>query len=388
MDFAYTAEQDAIREAIEKICARFPDEYWLKKDREGGFPVELHQALARDGWLGVAMPEAYGGAGLGIAEAAVMMQAIAASGAGFSGASAVHMNIFGLNPVVVFGTDEQKKRMLPPLIAGTERSCFAVTEPNTGLNTTQIRTRAEKQGRRYLVSGQKVWISTAQVAEKVLLLARTTPLEDVKKPAQGLSLFYTDFDRRYIEVREIEKMGRKAVDSNQVFFDGLPVPEEDRIGEEGRGFEYILHGMNPERVLIAAESVGLGRCALARASEYAKQRVVFDRPIGKNQAIQHPLAQNWMELEAANLMVFKAAWLYDHGKPCGAEANAAKYLAGEACFNACQQAVMTHGGFGYAKEYHVERYLRESFIGRIAPVSPQLILSFIAERVLGLPKSY
>jgi acyl-CoA dehydrogenase len=388
MDFSFTPEQERIREAVAKLCAQFSDEYWLKKDREGGFPSELHQALAQDGWLGIAMPEEYGGAGLGIAEAALMMQAISESGGGFSGASAVHMNIFGLNPVVVFGTPEQKKRMLPGLIAGTERACFAVTEPNTGLNTTRIKTRAEKQGSQYFVSGQKVWISTAQIAEKVLLLARSTPLEECARPQDGLTLFYTSFDRRYIEVREIEKMGRKAVDSNQVFFDRLPVPEADRVGEEGRGFEYILHGMNPERILIAAESVGLGRCALARASHYAKERIVFDRPIGQNQGIQHPLAANWMALEAANLMVFKAAWLYDQGKPCGAEANAAKYLAGEASFDACQQAVMTHGGFGYAKEYHVERYLRESLIGRIAPVSPQLILCFIAERVLGLPKSY
>jgi acyl-CoA dehydrogenase len=298
------------------------------------------------------------------------------------------MNIFGLNPVVVFGTPEQKKRMLPGLIAGRERACFAVTEPNTGLNTTRIKTRADKKGGKYHITGQKVWISTAQVAEKILLLARTTPLEEVKKPTQGLTLFYTDFDRKYVEVREIEKMGRKAVDSNQVFFDGMPVPEEDRLGEEGRGFEYILHGMNPERILIGAESVGLGRCALKRAAAYAKERIVFDRPIGKNQGIQHPLARNWMNLEAANLMVFKGAWLYDQGKPCGAEANAAKYLAGEASFDACQQAIMTHGGYGYAKEYHVERYLRESLVGRIAPVTPQLILSFIAERVLGLPKSY
>jgi len=388
VDFALGPELEQIRAAIGKVCARFADDYWLSKDREGGFPEELHQALARDGWLGVAMPRDCGGAGLGITEAAVMMQAIAESGAGFSGASAVHMNIFGLNPVVVFGSDAQKKRMLPGLIAGRERACFAVTEPDTGLNTTRIKTRAKKEGGRYLVSGQKVWISTAQVAEKVLLLARTTPLEETSTPGAGLSLFYTDFDRRYVEVREIEKMGRKAVDSNQVFFDGLPVPEEDRIGEEGKGFEYILHGINPERILIAAESVGLGRCALKRAASYAKERIVFDRPIGQNQAIQHPLARNWIELEAANLMVFKAAWLYDQGNACGAEANAAKYLAGEASFDACQQAVMTHGGFGYAKEYHVERYLRESLIGRLAPVSPQLILCFIAERVLGLPKSY
>jgi len=379
MDFAFTPEQEQIREAIAKICARFPDEYWLKKDKEGGFPAELHQALAKDGWLGIAMPEAYGGSGLGITEAAVMMQAISESGAGFSGASAVHMNIFGLNPVVVFGNEAQKKRMLPGLIAGRERACFAVTEPNTGLNTKRIKTQAVKKGGSYIVTGQKVWISTAQVAEKVLLLTRADA---------GLTLFYTDFDREYVEVREIEKMGRKAVDSNQVFFDGLPVPEEDRIGAEGKGFEYILHGMNPERILIAAESVGLGRCAVKRAAQYAKERIVFDRPIGQNQGIQHPLARNWMMLEAANLMAFKAAWLYDQGKPCGAEANSAKYLAGEASFDACQQAVMTHGGYGYAKEYHVERYLRESLVGRIAPVSPQLILCFIAERVLGLPKSY
>ena len=379
MDFAFSEEQEQIREAIAKICAKFDDAYWLKKDKEGGFPSDLHQALAKNGWLGIAMPEEFGGSGLGIAEAAIMMQTIAESGAGFSGASAVHMNIFGLNPVVVFGNKEQKQRMLPPLIAGKHKACFAVTEPNTGLETKKIKTQAVKKGSKYIVTGQKVWISTAQVAQKILLLTNSNA---------GLTLFYTDFDRKHIEVREIEKMGRHAVDSNQVFFDGLQIPEEDRIGEEGKGFECILHGMNPERILIGAESVGLGRCALQRAAGYAKERVVFNRPIGKNQGIQHPLAKNWMALEAANLMVFKAAWLYDQGKSCGAEANSAKYLAGEASFDACQQAVMTHGGFGYAKEYHVERYLRESLVGRIAPVSPQMILCFIAERVLGLPKSY
>jgi acyl-CoA dehydrogenase len=388
MNFALTDEQVAIRDAIKRICAQFDENYWLNKDRDGGFPVELHQALARDGWLGIAIPQEFGGAGLGITEAAVMLQTISESGAGFSGASAVHMNIFGLNPVVVFGDTEQKQRMLPGLIAGRERACFAVTEPNTGLNTTRLKTKAEKRGDSYIISGEKVWISTAQVAEKVLILARTTPLEQCAAPAQGLSLFYTDLDRSKVEVLEIEKLGRKCVDSNQVFFDGMVVPEADRIGEEGRGFEYILHGMNPERILIGAESVGLGRCALHRATQYAKDRIVFDRPIGQNQGIQHPLAQNWMALEAANLMVFKAAWLYDSGQPCGIEANAAKYLSGEASFDACQQAVMTHGGFGYAKEYHVERYLRESLIGRIAPISPQLVMCFIAERALGLPKSY
>ena len=379
MNFSLSDEQERIRDAIQKLCSRFDDDYWRKKDSEGGFPADFHQAFARDGWLGIAMPEEFGGSGLGITEAAVMMQAVAESGAGFSGASAIHMNIFGLNPVVVFGNAEQKARMLPPLIQGRHRACFAVTEPNTGLNTKRIKTKAEKKGDKYIVSGQKVWISTAQVAEKILLLTTSE---------SGLTLFYTDFDRSHIEVREIEKMGRHAVDSNQVFIDGLPVPEEDRIGEEGKGFEYILHGMNPERILIASELVGLGRCAVARAAKYAKERIVFDRPIGQNQSIQHPLAANWMALEAANLMTFKAASLYDASKACGAEANAAKYLAGEACFHACEQAVMTHGGYGYAAEYHVERYLRESFVGRIAPVSRELILCFIAERVLGLPKSY
>ncbi len=388
MNFEATPDQQRIRDAVSTLCDGFGDDYWLACDGEHRFPAEFVEAMAAGGWLGIAMPEAYGGSGLGIADAAVMMQTIAQSGAGFSGASAVHMNIFGLNPVVVFASDEQKRRMLPPLIEGTERACFAVTEPDTGLNTTRIKTRAEKRGKHYIVSGQKVWISTAQVADKMLLLARTTRIEQCAKPEQGLSLFYTDLDRSQVVVHKIEKMGRHAVDSNQVYFDAVPIPEQDRIGEEGRGFEYILHGLNPERILIAAESVGLGRCAVSRAANYAGARVVFDRPIGQNQAIQHPLAANWMALEAADLMVQKAAWLYDNGKPCAAEANSAKYLSGEACFDACQQAVMTHGGYGYAREYHVERYLRESLIGRIAPVSPQLILCYIAERVLGLPRSY
>jgi acyl-CoA dehydrogenase len=388
MDFALSAEQEAVRDAVTRICARFDDAYWLARDREGGFPHELHAALAEAGWLGIAIPEAYGGAGLGITEAAIMLQAIAESGAGMSGASAVHMNIFGLNPVVVFGTDAQKRRMLPPLIAGTQKACFAVTEPDTGLDTTRLKTRAVRDGEHYVLNGAKIWISTAQVAQKMLILARTTPLDAGGKPSAGLSLFYTDLDRRFVEVREIDKMGRKAVDSNQLFIDGLKVPVEDRIGEEGRGFEYILHGLNPERILIAAEAIGLGRVALKRAVAYAGERVVFNRPIGQNQAIQHPLAECWMALEAADLMTHRAAWRYDRGLECGAAANAAKYLAAEAGFRACETAVMTHGGYGYAREYHVERYLRESLIPRLAPVSPQLILCFIAEKVLGLPKSY
>ena len=387
MNFQFTPEQLQIQDAIEKLCKPFDADYWLKKDQLGDFPFDFHQRLADAGWLGIAMPQEYGGAGLGITEAALMMRTISGSGAGLSGASAVHMNIFGLHPVVIFGSDEQKQRWLPPLIAGKDRACFGVTEPNAGLNTLKLSTKAEKQGDHYLVSGQKIWISTAQVATKILLLARTTPVEDAKG-TEGLSLFYTDLDRSCIDVREIEKMGRKCVDSNEVFIDQLKIPVQDLIGEEGKGFSYILHGLNPERILIAAEAIGLGQAALARGALYAKERIVFDRPIGQNQGIQHPLAKSWMELEAADLMVFKAASLYDAKLSCAAEANAAKYLAAEACFHACENAIMTHGGMGYAREYHVERYLRESWIPRLAPVSPQLILCFIAEKVLGLPKSY
>jgi len=388
MDFMLSDEHRSLKAAIERICARFGDDYWLDKDRNGGFPLDFHKAFVDDGWLGICIPEEFGGSGLGITEAALMMQTIAESGAGMSGASALHMNIFGLNPVVVFGSQEQKERMLPPLLRGEDKACFAVTEPDAGLNTLMLKTRAVRDGDHYVLSGQKIWISTAQVASKMLILARTTPSEEVKTPLGDLSLFYTDLDRRFVEVREIEKMGRKAVDTNQLFIDGLKVPVEDRIGEEGRGFEYILHGLNPERILIASEAVGLGRAALARATQYAKERVVFGRPIGKNQSIQHPLAKSWIELEAAQLLIQKAAWLYDRGAPCGAEANAAKYFGAEAAFEACQAAIMTHGGMGYAKEYHVERYLREVMIPRLAPISPQLILCFIAEKVLGLPKSY
>ncbi|HEX4111781.1 MAG TPA: acyl-CoA dehydrogenase family protein [Stellaceae bacterium] len=388
MDFRLTQDQENLAVAVAALCTRFGDDYWLQRDRDGGYPDEFFAAMAQGGWLGICIPEAYGGSGLGILEAALMMRAVAESGAGMSGASAIHMNIFGLNPVVVFGTEEQKRRMLPPSARGEQRSCFAVTEPDTGLDTTRLKTRARRDGDRYIVDGQKVWISAAQSADKMLLLARTTPLDEVRKPSEGLSLFYTAIDRGRVAIHEIEKMGRKAVDSNQLFFDGFPIPAEDRIGEEGKGFEYILHGMNPERILIAAEAIGLGRAALRKATDYAKTRNVFDRPIGQNQAIQHPLAECWMNLEAANLMMQSAAWQYDEGLPCAAAANAAKYLAAEAGFQACETGVMTHGGFGYAKEYHVERYLREIMIPRIAPISPQLILCYIAERVLGLPKSY
>ncbi|MCC6891011.1 MAG: acyl-CoA/acyl-ACP dehydrogenase [Hyphomicrobiales bacterium] len=388
MDFALTIDQRQIRDLVERLCHSFGDEYWLEKDQSGEFPEEFYRAVADAGWLGIAMPEQYGGAGLGITEAAILMQTIAESGACMSGASAVHMNIFGLQPVVMFGTHEQKTRMLPPLIRGEERACFAVTEADAGLNTTRIKTKAERRGDHYVVSGSKIWISTAQVAQKVLLLARTTPYEDVSKKTDGLSLFYTRLDRSRVEIRPIRKLGRHAVDSNMLFFDQFVVPKADLIGEEGAGFRQILHGLNPERILIAAEAVGLGRAAVRKAAEYARHRVVFDRPIGQYQGVQHPLATCWMNLEAANLMVMKAAVLYDSKQDCGVEANAAKYLAAEAAFAACQTAIMVHGGMGYAAEYHVERYLRESFIPRIAPISPQMIMNYIAEKVLDLPKSY
>jgi acyl-CoA dehydrogenase len=387
MSIDFTPDQQAIRVAVSKLCESFGDDYWLERDRDGCFPEEFCRAIADHGYMGIAMPIAYGGSGLGITEASILLQAIAESGAGNGGVSSVSLGIFGLNPVVRFGTEAQKTRMLPPIIRRDDIACFGVTEPNTGLDTTRLKTRAVRHGDRYIVHGQKIWISTAQVANKILLIARTSP-EGEGRPIDGLSLFYTDLDRSKVEIREIEKMGRHCVDSNQVFIDGLEIPIENRIGEEGKGFRYLLHGINPERILIAAGLVGLGRAALTKATQYARDRVVFGRPIGMNQSIQHPLAHSWAQLEAANLMVFRAAQLYDRGEDCGDFANAAKYLAGEAAFETCNTAVLTHGGMGYAKEYHVERYLREVLIHRIAPITPHLILCYLAERVLGLPKSY
>ncbi|MBK6737965.1 MAG: acyl-CoA/acyl-ACP dehydrogenase [Haliea sp.] len=383
-----TQDQQNIRDAVLKLCSRFPDEYWLERDRDGVFPHEFHQAMAADGWLGIAMPEHVGGAGLGITEAAIMMEAVAESGGGMAAASSIHGPVFSLQPIALFGTPEQQQRMIPPVLSGEHRICFAVTEPNTGLDTTKLKTRAQKREGGYLVNGEKIWISVAQVANKMMLLARTTPLEEVKRKTDGLSLFFTDLDRAKIEVRLIHKMGRHAVDSNMLFISDLWIPEEDRIGAEGDGFKTIMHGFNPERILIGSEAIGLGRVAIARAARYARERIVFDRPIGMNQGIQHPLAKCWAQVEAANLMVMKAAALFDAGQECGVEANAGKYLAAEAGFEACHTALSTLGGMGYAQEYHIERYLREVLIPRTAPVSAHMILNFLAEKVLGLPKSY
>ena len=388
MDFSFNEDQQNIREAVLRHCSQFTDEYWLEHDRSGEYPADFHMSMAEAGWLGVAMPEAVGGAGLGITEAAVMMQAVAESGGGMTAASAIHGPVFGLEPVILFGSEEQQQRMIPPIISGEEKMCFAVTEPNTGLDTTSLKTRAEAVQGGYLVTGEKIWITNAHVADRMLLIARTTPLDEVKRKTEGLTLFYTKLDREHIEHRLIPKMGRHAVGSNMLFITDLFIPEEDRIGAEGQGFKILLQGLNPERCLLGAEATGLGRVAIKKASKYAQERIVFGRPIGQNQGIQHPLAKAWMQVEAASLMVFKAASLFDKGEDCAVEANAAKFLAAEAGYEACQTAVMSMGGMGYAQEYHVERYLREVLIPRIAPVSPHQIMNYIAERVLELPKSY
>jgi len=388
MDIALNEDQRAIEDGVAKIVSRFGDDYWTECDQAPRFPVEFHTAMAEAGFLGITMPEEVGGAGLGVTEAAVMMHRVTQGGGGMAAASAIHVNLFGPHPIVVHGTPEQKRCWLTPLISGEHKVAFGITEPNAGLDTTSIETFARREGAGYVIRGRKMWTTTAQVADKILLLTRTTPKAECKKKADGMTLFYTDLDRAKIEVRRIPKMGRSAVDSNALFIDDLAVPEFDRIGEEGKGFRYLFDSLNPERILFGVEAVGLGRDALRRAAIYAKDRVVFGRPIGQNQGIQHPLAEKWVYLESAFWMCMRAAWLYDNKQPCGAEANAAKFLAARAGYEAALQAVMTLGGMGYAKEYQVERLFRESMIPRIIPVTEQLILSFIGENVLDLPKSY
>jgi acyl-CoA dehydrogenase len=388
LDFNLSDDQRAIAEAVKRICVKFPDEYWSRKDTMAEFPHEFHAAMAADGWLGITMPEELGGSNLGVTEAAIMMNTVAAGGGGSAAMSTLQINLFAPHPIVVLGTPEQKRRMLRPLISGSEKTCFGVTEANAGLNTTRIKTFAKKVDGGYLVNGSKIWTSTAQEADNILLLTRTTPLEECAKPTDGMTIFFTKLNREKIEVRRIPKMGRAAVDSNAIFIQDLFIPEQDRIGEEGRGFHYLLHSLNPERIIVAAGAIGIAQDALRRAAGYARERVVFDRPIGQNQSIQHPLAEIWCSIEAAWLMTMKAASLYDRKEPCGSYANAAKLLGGRAAFDSATQAVLTHGGMGYAKEYQVERLFRESMLQRLTPVSEQLILSFIAEKELGMPKSY
>ncbi|KAF1845434.1 acyl-CoA dehydrogenase NM domain-like protein [Cucurbitaria berberidis CBS 394.84] len=394
----FTEAQLDVRDAVSKICANYPDEYWAEHDNTGEYPHELHRDLAKDGWIGIALPEELGGAGLGISEATMMLHTIAESGAGIAGAQSIHANVYATQPVARFATPEQRQRMLPDLISGKTRTCFGVTEPNTGLETLKLRTVAKKDGDSYLISGQKIWISSAQVATKMVLLARTTALEDVQKPSEGLSLFFVDLDKSApgLELKKIKKMGGRAIDANEVFFDNFRVPADSLIGKEGQGFKIVLHGMNAERCLLAGEALGLGYVALKRATAYAKERIVFGRPIGMNQGIQHPLASAYMHLEAAKLATYHAARLYDNSKKdesitqhaVGVACNSAKYLAAEAAFTACERAVLTHGGMGYAQEYHVERYMREVFVPRIAPISREMIMNYIAEKALDLPRSY
>ena len=386
MHFDLTDDQQSMLDGLAGALAPFDDAFWLECDRTARFPTDFVCAMADGGWLGIALPEEYGGSGLGVTEAALMMGAVARQG-GMSAASAIHMNIFGPKAILNYGSAEQRTRWLPEIIAGEKRTCFAVTEPNTGLDTTRLATRAVRQGNRYTVNGRKVWTTTAQTADKIMLLARTADF-DAANPTAGLSLFYTDLDRNAVEVRLIDKMGRAAVDTNELFIDNFNIPAEDLIGEEGRGFRYILDSLNPERILIASEAIGIGMSALDRASQYARDREVFGRPIGQNQAIQHPLAEGWAKLQAAQLLTLKAATLYDAGKPCGVEANAAKFLAAETGLDVCRQAIATHGGMGYAREFHVERLFREIMVPYLAPISQQLALCYVAERALGLPKSY
>lgn len=396
MNFELTEDQQLIRSSVAELAAKFDDHYWMTKDQAHEFPQEFYDAIAGGGWLGMTIPEQYGGHGLGITEATILAEEVARSGGGMNAASAIHMSIFGMQPVVVFGSDEMKAETLPRIVDGDLHVCFGVTEPGAGLDTSRITTFARRDGDHpdadYVINGRKVWISKALESEKILLLTRTESREDVEKrggkPTEGLSLFLTDLDRDHVDIRPINKMGRNAVSSNELFIDDLRVPVEHRIGEEGKGFGYILHGLNPERMLIAAEALGIGRVALDRAVKYANDRVVFDRPIGMNQGIQFPLADSLARLDAAELVLRKATWLYDNGKPCGREANMAKYLCADAGFAAADRALQTHGGMGYSEEYNISRFFRESRLMKIAPVSQEMILNFLGANVLGLPKSY
>jgi len=388
MDFALTDDQETIRAAVAELAAKFDDQYWMEKDLNHEFPTEFYQAFADGGWLGITIPEEYGGHGFGISEAALLLEEVAASGGGMNAASSMHLSIFGMHPVIVHGSEEMKRQNLPRIVSGDLHVCFGVTEPGAGLDTTRITTFAKRDGDDYIVNGRKVWISKAVESEKILLLTRTTKFEDSVKKTDGLTLFFTDLDREHVDIRPIKKMGRNAVTSNELFIDDLRIPAKDRIGEEGQGFKYLLDGLNPERMLVAAEALGIGRAALRAGVQYANEREVFDRPIGMNQGIQFPLADSLARLDAGELMLRKAAWLYDNGQPCAREANTAKYLCADAGFDAADRALQTHGGMGYSEEYPVARYFREARLTKIAPISQEMILNFLGSHVLGMPRSY
>ncbi|WP_158887067.1 acyl-CoA dehydrogenase family protein [Amycolatopsis anabasis] len=388
MDFRLTEDQRAIQAAVAELAGKFGDDYWSEKDEKHEFPWDFYRAFADAGWLGIAIPEEYGGGGLGVAEAAILLEEVAASGAAMNGCSTMHLTIFGINTIVKHGTPRLRAEVLPGVVDGSLHVCFGVTEPNAGTDTTRVTTFARRDGDDYVIDGRKVWITKAGDAQKIVLLTRTTPRDEVAKPTDGMTLFLADLDPSAVDIRPIPKMGRNAVASNEVFLDGLRVPATARIGEEGAGFRYLLDGLNPERILLAHEALGIGRVALERAAEYARQREVFGRPIGKNQGIAFPLADAWMRLDAARLAARQAAWRYDNGMSCGAEANTAKYLCADAAFQATDRALQTLGGMGYSKEYHVERYFREARLMRIAPVSQEMVLNYVSQHVLGLPKSY
>ncbi|MEU6644453.1 acyl-CoA dehydrogenase family protein [Saccharomonospora sp. NPDC046836] len=388
MDFELTEDQQVIRKAVADVVRRFDDRYWMAKDQAHEFPTEFYEAIAAGGWLGMTIPELYGGHGLGITEATLVLEEVARCGGGMNAASSIHMSIFGMHPVVVHGSEELKRRTLFRIASGDLHVCFGVTEPGAGLDTSRTTTFARREGDHYVVHGRKVWISKAMESEKILLLTRTTKYDEVAKKTDGMTLFLTDLDREYVDIRPIPKMGRNAVTSNELFIDGLRIPAEDRVGEEGQGFRYLLDGLNPERMLIAAEALGIGRTALDKAVSYGNERVVFGRPIGMNQAIQFPLADSLARLDAAELMLRKATWCYDNGRPCGREANTAKYLCADAGFTAADRALQTHGGMGYAEEYNVARYFREARLMKIAPISQEMVLNYLGSHTLGLPRSY
>ena len=388
MDFDLTKDQTTIRQAVAELASKFDDGYWSEKDEKHEFPTEFYDTFAQAGWLGITTPEEYGGSGFGITEAALLLEEVSASGGGMNAASSMHLSIFGMHPVIKHGSEELKARTLPRIVDGSLHVCFGVTEPGAGLDTTRLTTFARRDGDKYVVNGRKVWISKAMESEKVLLLTRTTKLEDCAKKTDGMTLFLTDLDRDHVDIRPIKKMGRNAISSNELFIDDLEIPVEDRVGEEGQGFRYIIDGLNPERMLVAAEALGLGRAALRRGVRYGNEREVFGRPIGMNQGLQFPLADSLAHLDAAELTLRKATWLYDHGKPCAREANIAKYLCAEAGFNAADRALQVHGGMGYSEEYHVARYFREARLLRIAPLSQEMVLNYLGEHVLGMPRSY
>lgn len=388
MDFNEPEHLTSIRHAVREICADFDEAYWRDRDDRHEFPWDFYDALAKGGWVGIAIPEEYGGGGAGITEASVVVEEVAASGAAMNGASAIHLSIFGLNPVVKYGTPEQRSAYLPAVANGALHAAFGVTEPNAGLDTSSITTRAVRDGDSYVVTGQKVWTTKALDADRVLLLVRTTPLEQVKKRTDGLTLLFADIRGEGVSISPIDKIARNAVSSCEVRYDGLRVPVTDRVGEEGKGFKYLLDGLNPERILIASEALGIGKAALRTAVNYANDRTVFDRPIGKNQGIAFPLAEAHMKLHSAELIIREASWRYDQGLPCGEHANTAKFLASEAGFFAADRAMQTHGGFAYAREYNVGRYFLESRLMQIAPVPQEMVLNYVSEHVLGLPRSY